>query len=229
MQLFRAPREVRHQSRSGRNHTGRITLWGRRATHRWGTPSQGGYPGWGYARVWRTRATRMSGRGVLQGYLVGSAGLAGWGTLSGGTRPGEYVLTTVEPTRVRPGLTTCLRWLPVGVTVGEVSFYARAAGTGMKILRHRNGFTECRLPSRQHKWINSDCFARVGRQGNPEAKFFTLDRAGQSFHRGHRPRTRGVAMNPVDHPHGGGQGKTSGGRPGVTPWGRLTKGYKTVR
>ena len=168
-------------------------------------------------------------RGALGALLVGPGGVSFFSALPGGVPRGSYVVTSFGPTPLRPGLVTPLRWVPVGTQVSGLHFVARAPGTALKVLRHRGGFTECRLPSRGVRWFNSSHPVQVGPQGNPEVRHLRLTSAGDAWRAGRLPRTRGVAMNPVDHPHGGGQGKTAGGGPGMTPWGRLTKGYRTVR
>jgi ribosomal protein L2 len=210
---------------SGRDRSGRTAVWGRRALAGW-RPWRTTRWSAGVTRLWRIRPARA---GALVGWFVDPSGLTTAATAVAAARPGDYAVTQWGPAPVRPGLTTCLRWVPVGSHVCGLRFFARAAGTAIQVLRHRGGFTECRLPSRRTRWFAAGLACQVGTQGDPRAKHRRLRRAGDSFWLGRRPRVRGVAMNPIDHPHGGGQGKTSGGRPGTTPWGRLTKGYKTVR
>jgi len=89
------------------------------------------------------------------------------------------------------------------------------------------GYAQVRLPSGEIRKVNEECYATIGQVGNPEHENVILGKAGRSRHRGIRPKTRAVAKNPVDHPMGGGAGKTSGGGHPVTPWGVITKGYKT--
>lgn len=211
--------------RSGRPRSGRTTVWGRTAlaSHRpWLTLSL--LPG--VVRVWLTRM--VPGRPPV-GLVVSVTGLTWWTTLGTQTYRGDYLTTSFVPVPVVPGLTTLLRWVPVGTSVFQVSFFARAPGTQAQVLRHRRGATECRLPSRATRWISWSTCCVVGSAGYSRWFRHVTGSAGAAVRDGRRPRVRGVAMNPVDHPHGGGQGKTAGGRPGTTPWGRLTKGYKTVR
>ena len=137
--------------------------------------------------------------------------------------------STTQPVPAETGNRFASRYVPVGVVVSNLSYYARAAGTGIKILRHRGDRVELRLPSKKQIWLDDNNIATIGQNPNPEAKHIHLTRAGDSFVRGWRPHVRGVAMNPVDHPNGGGQGKTSGGGPSVSPWGQLAKGYKTTQ
>ena len=180
-------------------------------------PLRAGTPPGGVYRVWTTRER------LLQ--VVGAGGVTFW--TPGGTLPGGYLVSSFLPLPPREGWRTLLRWTPVGTVVSQVAQTSQARGTSIKILRHRGGKTECRFPSKRSTWLDSNTFCTLGRVSHPEWKHFSFTRAGDTWAQGGRPRVRGVAMNPIDHPHGGGQGKTSGGRPGVTPWGRLTKGWKT--
>lgn len=117
-----------------------------------------------------------------------------------------------------------IEWHP-----GQGAKLARAAGTHAKIIKQQGSQCLVRLPSGVEKLVDSRCRATIGVASNPEHGAIKLRKAGQSRWLGRRPVVRGVAMNPVDHPHGGGEGRTSGGRPSVTPWGKPTKGgYKTV-
>ncbi len=103
----------------------------------------------------------------------------------------------------------------------------RSAGAAAQIMAHDGGFTTVRLPSGEIRQIIENCFATVGEVGNKSHEQIISGKAGRSRWLGKRPTVRGVVMNPVDHPHGGGEGKTSGGRHPVSPWGQPTKGYKT--
>nr|YP_009277412.1 ribosomal protein L2 [Ophioglossum californicum]YP_010439830.1 ribosomal protein L2 [Ophioglossum vulgatum]AOH05883.1 ribosomal protein L2 [Ophioglossum californicum]UTD44876.1 ribosomal protein L2 [Ophioglossum vulgatum] len=119
-----------------------------------------------------------------------------------------------------------IEWNP-----GEGAKLARAAGTKAKIVEKLENTSKCivRLPPGVHKLLDSRCRATIGIVSNPNHGTRKLDKAGESRWLGRRPIVRGVAMNPVDHPHGGGEGRTSGGRPSVSPWGKPTKsGFKTV-
>jgi len=104
---------------------------------------------------------------------------------------------------------------------------ARAAGASAQLLKRRSAYTLLRLNSGELRWLHSNCFATIGSVSPSEHKTHTLTKAGQSRWLGRRPTVRGTAKNPVDHPHGGGQGKTSGGRCSVSPWAQLTKGKRT--
>tara|TARA_Y100001958_G_scaffold159897_1_gene164078 strand:+ start:15847 stop:16671 length:825 start_codon:yes stop_codon:yes gene_type:complete len=104
---------------------------------------------------------------------------------------------------------------------------ARSAGAGAQVMAHDEGFTSVKLPSGEIRRIQSNCLATVGEVGNKSHENIISGKAGRSRWLGKRPKVRGVVMNPVDHPHGGGEGKSSGGRHPVSPWGIPTKGYKT--
>jgi len=117
---------------------------------------------------------------------------------------------------------------------GKGGQLARAAGVSAKIVRRfklnlKNSFVGIKLPSGQIKFILSICMATIGQVSNIWHGLEKWGKAGRAMKLGHRPSVRGVAMNPVDHPHGGGEGKTSGGRPSVSKWGFLTKGKKTKK
>lgn len=103
----------------------------------------------------------------------------------------------------------------------------RSAGAGAQVLAHDGGFTSLKLPSGEIRQVRKDCYATIGEVGNKSHEQVVSGKAGRSRWLGKRPTVRGVVMNPVDHPHGGGEGKTSGGRHPVSPWGQPTKGYKT--
>ena len=103
----------------------------------------------------------------------------------------------------------------------------RSAGTGAQVMAHDDGFTSLKLPSGEIRRVLSNCFATIGEVGNKSHENIVSGKAGRSRWLGKRPKVRGVVMNPVDHPHGGGEGKSSGGRHPVSPWGVPTKGFKT--
>ena len=126
--------------------------------------------------------------------------------------------------------------IPVGSTihciemqVGGGAKLARSAGTSVQLVAREGIYATVRLRSGQMRKILSDCRAVIGEVSNSEHNLVCLGKAGSTRHRGTRPTVRGTAMNPIDHPHGGGEGKTKGGRHPVTPWGVPTKGYKTRR
>lgn len=135
---------------------------------------------------------------------------------------------------IKPGNTLPLKNIPVGSTVhcvelkpGRGAQIGRAAGAGMQLVAREGDYAQLRLRSGEVRLINVDCRATIGEVGNSEHNLRSLGKAGASRWRGIRPTVRGTAMNPVDHPHGGGEGRTKGGRHPVSPWGTPTKGYKT--
>jgi len=128
---------------------------------------------------------------------------------------------------IRPGNALPLRYIPVGTTVHNVELKAgaggkmgRGAGSSIQLVAKEGDFATLRLPSTEMRRVPIDCRATIGEVGNSEAELISIGKAGRNRWKGVRPQTRGVAMNPVDHPHGGGEGKTSGGRHPVSPWGQ---------
>ena len=124
--------------------------------------------------------------------------------------------------------------MPVGTIVHNVELkkgrggqLARSAGTYAQLVGKDAGYAQLKLSSGELRLVPAECFATVGAVSNPDNQNTVVGKAGRTRWLGHRPVVRGVAMNPVDHPHGGGEGKTSGGRHPVTPWGKPTKGKKT--
>lgn len=127
-----------------------------------------------------------------------------------------------------------LRNIPVGTVlhnvemkVGKGGQIARSAGTYVNLVGKDSGYAQLKLSSGELRLVSLDCVATIGSLSNPDQKNTTVGKAGRNRWLGKRPHVRGVAMNPIDHPHGGGEGKTSGGRHPVTPWGKPTKGKKT--
>jgi large subunit ribosomal protein L2 len=112
---------------------------------------------------------------------------------------------------------------------GKRGQYCRAAGTYAQLIQKTKNFARVRLVSGEQRLITLNAYASLGVISNENISLNTIGKAGRSRWYGRRPHVRGVAMNPIDHPHGGGEGKTSGGRPSVTPWGKPTKGPKTSR
>ena len=110
---------------------------------------------------------------------------------------------------------------------GKGGQLVRAAGGSAQVMAHDNGYCTVKLPSGEIRMVNEKCFATIGEIGNKSYEQIVSGKAGRSRWLGKRPKVRGVAMNPVDHPMGGGEGKSSGGRHPTTPWGKPTKGYKT--
>src|SRR6266496_3966560 len=127
-----------------------------------------------------------------------------------------------------------LKSIPVGLSIhnleltpGRGGQIVRSAGGAATLMSRGEGYAQVRLPSGEIRRIHENCYATIGQVGNADHENVTLGKAGRSRHRGIRPLSRAVAKNPVDHPMGGGAGKTSGGGHPVTPWGVITKGYKT--
>jgi large subunit ribosomal protein L2 len=112
---------------------------------------------------------------------------------------------------------------------GKGGQIARSAGSSVQLVAKEGAFASVKMPSSEIRLINIECFATIGQVGNLEHEKISIGKAGRQRWLGQRPHVRGVVMNPVDHPHGGGEGKTSGGRHPVSPWGQPAKGYKTRR
>jgi len=135
---------------------------------------------------------------------------------------------------IKPGNCLKLKYIPLGTLVHNVELkpgkggqLVRAAGTSAQLMAREGKYATLRMPSGEMRRIFIECRATVGSVGNAEHNNISLGKAGRRRWLGKRPEVRGVAMNPVDHPHGGGEGRSSGGRHPVTPWGRPTKGKKT--
>ena len=150
-----------------------------------------------------------------------------------GLKAGDTVMSGAEAP-IAPGNCLPLRSIPVGSVVHNVELQkgrgaqiARAAGASVQIIAREGDYATLRLRSGEMRKVHSDCRAVIGEVGNSDHNLRSLGKAGAKRWRGIRPTVRGVAMNPVDHPHGGGEGRTSGGRHPVSPWGTPTKGYKT--
>jgi large subunit ribosomal protein L2 len=150
-----------------------------------------------------------------------------------GLKVGQEVLSA-ETTAVKPGNCMPLRNMPLGTLIhcvelksGKGAQIARSAGTSAQLVAKEGAYVTLRLRSGEMRKVMADCKAVVGEVSNSEHNLISLGKAGAKRWRGVRPTVRGVAMNPVDHPHGGGEGRTSGGRHPVSPWGMPTKGYKT--
>ncbi len=135
---------------------------------------------------------------------------------------------------IKPGNTMPFSGMPVGtivhnieMKVGKGGQIARSAGTYAQFIGRDGGYAQLRLSSGEVRVVRQECLATVGAVSNPDNSNQNLGKAGRSRYLGRRPTVRGVVMNPIDHPHGGGEGRTSGGRHPVTPWGKPTKGAKT--
>ncbi|OQP85500.1 50S ribosomal protein L2 [Rhizobium rhizosphaerae] len=147
---------------------------------------------------------------------------------------GDKVIASDKVVDVKPGNTMPLQAMPVGSIVHNVELkpgkggqIARSAGTYVQLVGRDQGMAILRLNSGEQRLVHGTCLATVGAVSNPDHGNINDGKAGRSRWRGKRPHVRGVVMNPVDHPHGGGEGRTSGGRHPVTPWGKPTKGKRT--
>jgi len=150
-----------------------------------------------------------------------------------GLKVGDIVVSG-EKTSLKTGNAMMLKNIPSGQFVHNVELFpgkgaqlARSAGSYVQIMANDEGFTTLKMPSNEVRMGPEDCLATIGIVGNKHHELIRSGKAGRSRWLGKRPKVRGVAMNPVDHPMGGGEGKSSGGRHPTTPWGKPTKGYKT--
>ena len=220
---------------SGRNHAGQITV-----RHRGG----------GHKRKYRLIDFRRNKEGVpakvatieydpnrtariaLLHYLDGEKRYI---VAPQGLQVGD-LLKSGSDAEIRPGNALPLRAIPLGTVIscvemkpGKGAQIARSAGAMAVLVAKEGRYAHVRMPSAEVRLIHLDCRAMIGQISNVEHNTLSTGKAGRNRWRGRRPHTRGVAMNPVDHPHGGGEGKAGGGRHPCTPWGKPTKGAKTRR
>jgi large subunit ribosomal protein L2 len=225
--------EGRVTKSGGRNSKGRITSW-----HRGG----------GHKRLYRKIDFRREKTGIPakvaaieydpnrsahiallhyadgeKRYIIAPAGL----------KPGDRVMSG-EGAEIRPGNALPLAKIPLGTLLhaieikpGKGAQLVRAAGLGAQLMAREGVYATLRMPSGEHRRVHVQCTATVGQVGNTEHENQSIGKAGRSRWKGKRSNVRGVAMNPVDHPMGGGEGRSSGGRHPCTPWGKPTKGAKT--
>ena len=146
---------------------------------------------------------------------------------------GDKIIASVNAD-IKPGNSLPFKAIPLGtiihnieLKIGKGGQLARSAGTFAQLMNKEGAYAQVKLPSGEVRMVLQGCMATIGQVGNIDYENISLGKAGRSRWLGRRPKVRGVAMNPVDHPHGGGEGRTSGGRHPVTPWGIPTKGYKT--
>ena len=156
-------------------------------------------------------------------YILAMSGLKIGDTLMSGSR-----------SEIKPGNTMPLKEIPLGTQIHNIELkighggqIVRSAGAYAQLMAKEGGYGQIKLPSGEVRLVSLNCRATIGQVGNIGHIGISLGKAGRNIWKGRRPHVRGVAMNPVDHPHGGGEGKSSGGRHPVTPWGVPTKGYKT--
>ncbi|HWP34309.1 MAG TPA: 50S ribosomal protein L2 [Thermodesulfobacteriota bacterium] len=152
-----------------------------------------------------------------------------------GLRQGDTVVAG-ETADIRPGNALPIRNVPLGTTIHNIELrpgkggqIVRSAGAAAQLMAKEADYALVRLPSGELRRIFRECYVTIGQVGNLDHENISIGKAGRSRWLGRRPHVRGVAMNPVDHPLGGGEGKTSGGRHPCSPWGQLAKGYKTRR
>ena len=146
-----------------------------------------------------------------------------------------HIVSSSATADIKPGNTLPIANIPVGTFIHNIELYpgkgaqlVRSAGTAAQLISKENGIAQVRLPSGEVRIVRLDCKATIGQVGNIEHETIKLGKAGKTRHKGIRPTVRGSVMNPCDHPHGGGEGKSPIGRPSpVTPWGKPALGYKT--
>jgi len=227
--------EGRVKKSGGRNANGRVTSWHRGGGHKRryrkvdfrrekiGIPAKVATVEYDPNRS--ARIALLHYRDGEKRYILAPAGL----------RVGDQVMAGPDA-EIHPGNAMPLARIPLGTVVhaiemkpGKGAQLVRAAGTGAQLMAREGSYVTLRMPSGENRMIHVRCFATVGQVGNLEHENQRIGKAGRSRWQGKRPNVRGVAMNPVDHPMGGGEGRSSGGRHPCTPWGRPTKGHKTRR
>ena len=229
----RALVEGRVAKSGGRNGDGHVTAWHRGGGHKrlyrridfrrdkTGVPAR--VAAIEYDPNRSARIALLHYRDGEKRYILAPQGLA----------VGDSVMAGPEA-EIRPGNALPLARIPLGTVVhavemkpGKGAQLVRSAGGGAQLMAREGRHATLRLPSGEHRLVLVDCLAAIGQVGNLEHENVSIGKAGRSRWRGVRPNVRGVAMNPVDHPMGGGEGKSSGGRHPCTPWGIPTKGHKT--
>jgi large subunit ribosomal protein L2 len=221
--------------RSGRGSSGRVTVWHRGGGHKrryrkvdfrrekTGVPAR--VASIEYDPNRSAHIALLHYRDGEKRYILAPQGMGVGDTVASG-----------PDAEIRPGNTLPLRNIPLGTVVHAVEMKAgkgaqmvRSAGTSAQLMAREGKYATLRMPSGEHRLVHVDCRATVGQVGNPDHENAKIGKAGRSRWLGQRPNVRGVAMNPVDHPMGGGEGRSSGGRHPCTPWGVPTKGHKTRR
>ena len=224
---------VTKKKNSGRNSYGKITV-----RHRGGGNKQK------YRIIDFKRADNTSGKVIGIEYdpnrtsyialVENEAGEKSYIIAPVGLKDG-YTVTSGATADIKPGNTLPIANIPVGTFIHNIELYpgkgaqlVRSAGTAAQLISKENGIAQVRLPSGEVRIVRLDCKATIGQVGNIEHETIKLGKAGKTRHKGIRPTVRGSVMNPCDHPHGGGEGKSPIGRPSpVTPWGKPALGYKT--
>ena len=220
-------------SSGGRNNTGRTTVWQRGGGHKrryriidfkrvkFGVP----------AKV--ERLEYDPNRSAFIALITYKDGELAYILAPQKLKVGDTVMSGPQA-EITPGNALPLKNIPVGTVVHNVELkpgaggiMARSAGASIQIAGKDGAYVQLRMPSGELRRVHESCLATIGSVSNPDHMNTQIGKAGRARWMGHRPVVRGVVMNPVDHPHGGGEGKTSGGRHPVTPWGKPTKGKKT--
>ncbi len=219
---------------SGRNNTGRITV----RHHGGGNKKK--YRIIDFKRAYSDGASKVIGieydpnRTAYIMLLEDENGKKSYAIAPDGVTAG-MLLYSGEHADIKPGNVLPISAIPVGTIIHSVELYpgrgaqlVRSAGAAAQLMAKENGMAQVRLPSGEVRLVRLDCRATIGQVGNLEHENIKLGKAGKTRHLGIRPTVRGSVMNPVDHPHGGGEGRSPIGRPGpVTPWGKPALGYKT--
>jgi len=223
------------RSSGGRNNKGRQTVWFRGGGHKQryrivdfrrdkpGVPAK--VAAIEYDPNRSARIALLNYRDGEKRYILAPDGL----------KVGQTVLSG-ETADILPGNCLPLRAIPAGTMIHNIELrpgkggqMVRSAGAAAQLVAKEGDFAQIKLPSGEVRKVHLVCHATIGQVGNIDHKNVSIGKAGRSRWLGRRPHNRGVSMNPIDHPHGGGEGKTSGGRHPVTPWGKPTKGAKTRR
>jgi len=219
---------------SGRNNTGRITV-----RHQ-GGGNKKKYRIIDFKRAYKDEASKViaieydPNRTAYIMLLEDENGKKSYAIAPDGVTVGT-LLYSGEHADIKPGNVLPINQIPVGTFIHSIELYpgrgaqlVRSAGAAAQLMAKENGMAQVRLPSGEVRLVRLDCRATIGQVGNLEHENVKLGKAGKTRHLGIRPTVRGSVMNPVDHPHGGGEGRSPIGRPGpVTPWGKPTLGYKT--
>jgi large subunit ribosomal protein L2 len=225
--------EGRRSSSGGRNSYGRVTAWHRGGGHKklyrridfrrdkLGVPAK--VASIEYDPNRSARIALLHYKDGEKRYILAPLGLAVGDAIEAGPNA-----------EIRPGNSLPLANIPLGTVIhaielklGKGAQLVRAAGVGAQLMAREGQYATIRMPSGENRLVLSRCSATIGQVGNLEHENTSIGKAGRSRWKGKRSNVRGVAMNPIDHPMGGGEGKSSGGRHPCTPWGKPTKGYKT--
>ncbi len=222
------------KNKAGRNNTGKITV----RHHGGGTKKK--YRIIDFKRIAQDSGSTVLGieydpnRTAYIALLQDQNGKKRYVIAPEGLRAGDMVYSG-ENADIKPGNVLPIEKIPVGTVICGIELYpgkgaqlVRSAGASAQLMAKENGMAQVRLPSGEVRLVRLDCNATIGQVGNLEHENIKLGKAGKTRHRGIRPTVRGSVMNPNDHPHGGGEGKSPIGKPSpVTPWGKPTHGYKT--